>query len=100
MTSQEDDDAEVPDLLTPSLVGSLKALNKKIAQISPTNASYWLNLDLGHSHTFAVLESGNLYAFGGVRGQLGVKLADGRESERPKARSYRFALIPFHYQEA
>jgi alpha-tubulin suppressor-like RCC1 family protein len=66
--------------LCPSLVDSLKALNKKIAQISPTNTSYWLNSDLGHSHMFAVTKSSNLYAFGGgVRCQLGVKLADGLE---------------------
>ncbi|KAK3154572.1 hypothetical protein QOZ80_2BG0192300 [Eleusine coracana subsp. coracana] len=77
---QEDDDEEVTELWTPRLVDSLKALNKTIVQISPTNASYWLNSNLGHSHTFAVTESGNLYAFGGgIRGQLGVKLAEGVE---------------------
>jgi alpha-tubulin suppressor-like RCC1 family protein len=68
-------------------------LNKKIAQISPTNASYWLNSDLGHSHTFAVTESGNLYAFGGgVRGQLGVKLADGLE----RVKDPKLVPIDFH----
>ncbi|KAF8693675.1 hypothetical protein HU200_039087 [Digitaria exilis] len=77
---QEDDEAEGPDFSTPSLVESLKKLNKKVAQICPTNASYWLNSEMGHPHTFAVMESGELCAFGGgIRGQLGVKLLEGVE---------------------
>ncbi|WVZ74741.1 hypothetical protein U9M48_022889 [Paspalum notatum var. saurae] len=76
---QEDDEAEDgPDFSTPTIVNSLKALNKKVVQISPTNASYWLNSEMGHPHTFAVMESGDLHAFGGgIRGQLGVKLLEG-----------------------
>lgn len=79
--SQEDDEAEEgPDFSTPSIVSSLKALNKKVVQISPTNASYWLNSEMGHPHTFAVMDSGDLCAFGGgIRGQLGVKLLEGVE---------------------
>jgi alpha-tubulin suppressor-like RCC1 family protein len=90
--SQEDDEAELPDFSTPSLVDSFKALNKKIVQMSPTKASsYWLHSDLGHAHTLAVTESGNLYAFGGgIRGQLGVKLADGAE------RASDPTLVPLH----
>lgn len=78
---QEDDEAEEgPDFSTPSIVSSLKALNKKVVQISPTNASYWLNSEMGHPHTFAVMDSGDLCAFGGgIRGQLGVKLLEGVE---------------------
>ncbi|CAL5057326.1 unnamed protein product [Urochloa decumbens] len=79
---QEDDEAEEegPDFSTPSIVESFKALNKKVAQICPTNASYWLNSEMGHPHTFAVMESGELCAFGGgIRGQLGVKLLEGVE---------------------
>ncbi|CAO2039497.1 unnamed protein product [Urochloa humidicola] len=79
---QEDDEAEEegPDFSTPSIVESLKALNKKVAQVCPTNASYWLNSEMGHPHTFAVLESGELCVFGGgIRGQLGVKLLEGVE---------------------
>ncbi|CAN6279076.1 unnamed protein product [Urochloa humidicola] len=79
---QEDDEAEEegPDFSTPSIVESLRALNKKVAQVCPTNASYWLNSEMGHPHTFAVMESGELCAFGGgIRGQLGVKLLEGVE---------------------
>ena len=81
--SQGDDEAEEeegPDFSTPSIVESLKALNNKVAQVCPTNASYWLNSEMGHPHTFAVMESGELCAFGGgARGQLGVKLLEGVE---------------------
>lgn len=77
---QEDDEAESADFSTPNLVDSLKVLNEKAVQISPTNTSYWLNADMGYSHTFALMESGKLYAFGGgIKGQLGVKLAEGQE---------------------
>jgi len=80
---QGDDEAEEeegPDFSTPSIVESLKALNNKVAQVCPTNASYWLNSEMGHPHTFAVMESGELCAFGGgARGQLGVKLLEGVE---------------------
>lgn len=80
--SQEDDEGEEegPDFSIPSIVESLKALNKKVAQVCPTNASYWLNSEMGHPHTFVVMESGELCAFGGgIRGQLGVKLLEGVE---------------------
>jgi alpha-tubulin suppressor-like RCC1 family protein len=80
--SQEDDEGEEegPDFSTPTIVESLKALNKKVAQVCPTNASYWLNSEMGHPHTFAVMESGEVCAFGGgIRGQLGVKLGEGVE---------------------
>lgn len=79
---QEDDEGEEegPDFSIPSIVESLKALNKKVAQVCPTNASYWLNSEMGHPHTFVVMESGELCAFGGgIRGQLGVKLLEGVE---------------------
>lgn len=35
---------------------------------------------MGYPHTFALMESGKLYAFGGgIKGQLGVKLSEGQE---------------------
>ncbi|OEL24571.1 hypothetical protein BAE44_0014413 [Dichanthelium oligosanthes] len=78
---QEDDEAEEgPDFSKKNIVESLKALNKKVAQICPTNASYWLNSEMGQPHTFAVMESGELCAFGGgIRGQLKKKLLEGVE---------------------
>ncbi|AQK53403.1 putative regulator of chromosome condensation (RCC1) family protein isoform X1 [Zea mays] len=81
---QLDDEAEEePDSSTPSIVSSLKDLNKKVVQISHTNASYWMNSEMGHPHTFAVMDSGDVCAFGGgVRGQLGVKLHEGVEKVR------------------
>uniref|UniRef100_A0A0D9VHU9 RCC1-like domain-containing protein n=1 Tax=Leersia perrieri TaxID=77586 RepID=A0A0D9VHU9_9ORYZ len=81
---QDDEDAaDDADFSTPNLVESLKALNEKAAQISPTNSSYWLNSELGYPHTFALMESGKLYAFGGgIKGQLGVKLSEGQDRLR------------------
>ncbi|KAL6634658.1 hypothetical protein ACP70R_027329 [Stipagrostis hirtigluma subsp. patula] len=80
---QEDDEADNADFSTPSLVDSLKTLKEKVVQISPTNASYWLNSEMGQPgqpHTFALTESGKLYGFGGgIKGQLGVKLHEGLE---------------------
>uniref|UniRef100_A0A7N0VHT3 RCC1-like domain-containing protein n=1 Tax=Kalanchoe fedtschenkoi TaxID=63787 RepID=A0A7N0VHT3_KALFE len=56
-------------VLTPELVASLKKLGERIVHISITNSVH------GEAHTFALAESGKLYAFGaGRRGQLGVKL--------------------------
>uniref|UniRef100_A0A0E0K1Y8 RCC1-like domain-containing protein n=1 Tax=Oryza punctata TaxID=4537 RepID=A0A0E0K1Y8_ORYPU len=78
---QEDEEAaDDADFSTPNLVESLKVLNDKVVQISPTNSSYWLNSEMGYPHTFALMESGKLYAFGGgIKGQLGVKLSEGQE---------------------
>ncbi|KAB8087787.1 hypothetical protein EE612_012206 [Oryza sativa] len=78
---QEDEEAaDDADFSTPSLVESLKVLNDKAVQISTTNSSYWLNSEMGYPHTFALMESGKLYAFGGgIKGQLGVKLSEGQE---------------------
>jgi len=45
-------------------------------QISLTNSIYW------NAHTFALTESGKLYAFGaGDKGQLGMELVN-NQSER------------------
>ena len=45
-------------------------------QISLTNSIYW------NAHTFALTDSGKLYAFGAAdKGQLGVELV-GQENER------------------
>ncbi|KAL5216893.1 hypothetical protein ABZP36_008294 [Zizania latifolia] len=65
----------------PTLVASLAALNEKFVQISPTNTWDWLNEYMGMCHTIALTESGKIYAFGGgIRGQLGVKLAEDQET--------------------
>ncbi|KAF5726702.1 E3 ubiquitin-protein ligase HERC1-like isoform X1 [Tripterygium wilfordii] len=56
---------------SPELVTSLKQLNERVLQISLTNSLYW------NAHTFALTESGKLYAFGaGDKGQLGIELAN------------------------
>lgn len=58
-----------PHVLSPELVRSLKQINERVVQISLTNSIYW------NAHTFALTESGKLYAFGaGDKGQLGVEL--------------------------
>ncbi|KAM0000454.1 putative regulator of chromosome condensation 1/beta-lactamase-inhibitor protein II [Helianthus debilis subsp. tardiflorus] len=58
------------NILTPTLVTSLKQINERVVQISLTNSIYW------NAHTFALTETGKLYAFGaGDKGQLGVELA-------------------------
>lgn len=57
------------NVLTPQLVTSLKQVNERFVQISLTNCIYW------NAHTFALTESGKLYAFGaGDKGQLGTEL--------------------------
>ncbi|XP_043706156.1 ultraviolet-B receptor UVR8-like [Telopea speciosissima] len=54
---------------SPQLVASLKQVKERVVQISLTNAVYW------NAHTFALTETGKLYAFGsGNKGQLGVEL--------------------------
>ncbi|XP_015894527.1 ultraviolet-B receptor UVR8 [Ziziphus jujuba] len=57
------------NVLTPELVTSLKQVEERVVQISLTNSIYW------NAHTFALTESGKLYAFGaGDKGQLGIEL--------------------------
>ncbi|KAL2616332.1 hypothetical protein AAZX31_08G128200 [Glycine max] len=57
------------NVLTPKLVTWMKQINERVVQISLTNFIYW------NAHTFALTESGKLYAFGaGDKGQLGVEL--------------------------
>lgn len=66
------------NVLSPELVTSLKEVNERVVQISLTNSIYW------NAHTFALTESGKLYAFGaGDKGQLGVQLVD-NHTERGK----------------
>ena len=63
-------------MLSPELVTSLKAVKERVVQISLTNSIYW------NAHTFALTESGKLYAFGaGDKGQLGMELVN-NQSER------------------
>lgn len=58
------------NVLSPEMVTSLKQKNERVVQISLTNSIYW------NAHTFALTESGKLYAFGaGDKGQLGIELA-------------------------
>ncbi|KAH7833151.1 hypothetical protein Vadar_003527 [Vaccinium darrowii] len=58
------------NVLSPEMVTSLKQVKERVVQISLTNSIYW------NAHTFALTESGKLYAFGaGDKGQLGVELA-------------------------
>ncbi|XP_022997751.1 ultraviolet-B receptor UVR8-like [Cucurbita maxima] len=65
-----------PRILSPELVRSLKQISERVVQISLTNSIYW------NAHTFALTESGKLYAFGaGDKGQLGVELM-GNQTER------------------
>lgn len=64
------------NVLSPELVTSLKRINERVVQISLTNSIYW------NAHTFALTESGKLFAFGaGDKGQLGVELVE-EQSER------------------
>ncbi|XP_023904147.1 ultraviolet-B receptor UVR8 [Quercus suber] len=64
------------NVLSPELVTSLKQVNERVVQISLTNSIYW------NAHTFALTESGKLYAFGaGDKGQLGIELV-ANQSER------------------
>ncbi|ESQ28511.1 hypothetical protein EUTSA_v10018382mg [Eutrema salsugineum] len=57
--------------LIPKLVTSLKEKKERVVHVSLTNSTTWAG------HTFAMAESGTLYAFGaGERGQLGVELGD------------------------
>ncbi|KAK9675483.1 hypothetical protein RND81_11G010100 [Saponaria officinalis] len=59
------------NVLKPEIVSSLKNLKERVVQISLTNSIFW------NAHTFALTESGKLYAFGaGDKGQLGVKLGE------------------------
>ncbi|KAL0731220.1 hypothetical protein Bca4012_027314 [Brassica carinata] len=54
--------------LTPKLISSLR---ERVVHVSLTNSVSWAG------HTFAMTESGTVYAFGtGDRGQLGVELSD------------------------
>lgn len=63
-------------MLSPELVTSLKEVKERVVQISLTNSIYW------NAHTFALTESGKLYAFGaGDKGQLGMELVN-NQSER------------------
>ncbi|KAE9602868.1 hypothetical protein Lal_00049439 [Lupinus albus] len=74
----EEDENMHANVLIPELVTLLKQDNERIVQISLTNSIYW------NAHTFALTESGKLYAFGaGDRGQLGVELV-GNQTERGK----------------
>lgn len=58
------------------MVTSLKQVNERVVQISLTNSIYW------NAHTFALTESGKLFAFGaGDKGQLGVELVS-NQTER------------------
>lgn len=67
------------NVLSPELVKSLKQVKEKVVQISQislTNSIHW------NAHTFALTESGKLYAFGaGDKGQLGVELMN-NQTER------------------
>jgi alpha-tubulin suppressor-like RCC1 family protein len=62
--------------LSPELVTSLKEVKERVVQISLTNSVYW------NAHTFALTESGKLFAFGaGDKGQLGMELVN-NQTER------------------
>ncbi|XP_010502511.1 PREDICTED: ultraviolet-B receptor UVR8 [Camelina sativa] len=66
----------IANVLSPAVVTSLKQANERMVQISLTNSLYW------NAHTFALTESGKLYAFGaGDKGQLGTELGR-NQSER------------------
>ena len=59
------------------MVESLKQIKERVVQISLTNPIYW------NAHTFALTETGKLYAFGaGDKGQLGMELV-ANQTERP-----------------
>ncbi|KAK1290428.1 Ultraviolet-B receptor UVR8 [Acorus calamus] len=68
------------NVLKPELVTSLKQVNERVVQISLTNSIYW------NAHTFALTDSGRLYAFGaGDKGQLGIELvANQTERSHPE----------------
>lgn len=68
-------------MLKPELVTSLKQVKERVVQISLTNSIFW------NAHTFALTESGKLYAFGaGDKGQLGTKLGENQiERGNPEA---------------
>ncbi|XP_048617063.1 ultraviolet-B receptor UVR8-like isoform X2 [Brassica napus] len=62
---------EDDNTVTPNLVSSLKEIKERVVHVSLTNSISW------GGHTFAMTESGTVYAFGtGDRGQLGVELGD------------------------
>ena len=64
------------NVLSPELVTSLQRIDERVVQVSLTNSIYW------NAHTFALTESGKLYAFGaGDKGQLGTELVE-QQSER------------------
>ena len=64
------------NVLSPELVTSLKEVKERVVQISLTNSVYW------NAHTFALTESGKLFAFGaGDKGQLGMELVN-NQTER------------------
>ncbi|XP_074309964.1 ultraviolet-B receptor UVR8-like [Silene latifolia] len=69
------------NVVKPEIVSSLKQLKERVVQISLTNSIFW------NAHTFALTESGKLYAFGaGDKGQLGVKLGENQiERGHPEA---------------
>ncbi|CAM0904131.1 unnamed protein product [Alopecurus aequalis] len=72
------------DVPAPKLVASLAGLDERFVQISPTNAWDWIDGIEMPSHTVALTSSGKLYSFGGgSKGQLGVKLAEGKEALPP-----------------
>ncbi|KAF2292815.1 hypothetical protein GH714_029165 [Hevea brasiliensis] len=76
VVSDEGDGNRHANVLSPELVTSLKEVNERVVQISLTNSIYW------NAHTFALTESGKLYAFGaGDKGQLGIELVD-NQTER------------------
>ncbi|PON91405.1 Regulator of chromosome condensation [Trema orientale] len=65
------------NVMAPELVTSLKEVNERVVQIGLTNSIYW------NAHTFALTESGKLYAFGsGDKGQLGIGGLPENQSER------------------
>jgi len=68
-------------VLKPELVTSLQQVKERVVQISLTNSIFW------NAHTFALTETGKLYAFGaGDKGQLGVKLGENQlERGNPEA---------------
>ncbi|CAL9135957.1 unnamed protein product [Musa acuminata var. zebrina] len=62
------------DQLTPKLVTSLTCAGEKIIRLSATKEHE------AAGHTFAMTESGKLYAFGmAIYGQLGIKLLQGQD---------------------
>lgn len=72
----QDENRQHMNVLVPEVVRSLKQVNERVVQISLTNSIYW------NAHTFALTESGKLFAFGaGDKGQLGVELVD-NQTER------------------